>query len=269
MDGVVPAGEGVLRSGGGVWPCVPARLDLCVGGGMAQIQGTVPVGGQRRWIQSVRQSMASPRWASAFPEVIWARARAGGLSPGGRTPLRTLCWVVGSPTAPGGAAPGASMVSVPLTSRSGYHVVVPALEDCNPEFRRGVVTVCRWGGRSSSGLRRPAARRAVARVGAVACSHCSGRFGFAGWSFSAEARRRRTVPRRVTLMSVSCVRAWPDSMGGIQTCWPWVCLRARQSTRSTMASWRLLPGVVRSQKALCDGLCQAGGCLQPDRDPVA
>ena len=31
-------------------------------------------------------------------------------------------------------------------SRSGYHVVVPALEDCNPDLRRGVVTVCRWGG---------------------------------------------------------------------------------------------------------------------------
>ena len=33
MDGVVPAGEGLLRSGGGVWPHVRARLDLCVGGG--------------------------------------------------------------------------------------------------------------------------------------------------------------------------------------------------------------------------------------------
>ena len=31
-------------------------------------------------------------------------------------------------------------------SRSGYHVVVAALEDCNPDLRRGVVTVCRWGG---------------------------------------------------------------------------------------------------------------------------
>ena len=31
-------------------------------------------------------------------------------------------------------------------SRSGYHVVVPALEDCNPDLRRGLVTVCRWGG---------------------------------------------------------------------------------------------------------------------------
>ena len=52
-------------------------------------------------------------------EVIWARARAGGLSPGWRAPLRTLCWVVGSPTAPGGAVPGASMVSVPWTSHCG------------------------------------------------------------------------------------------------------------------------------------------------------
>ena len=30
--------------------------------GMAQIQGTVPVGGQRRWIQWVRRSMANLRW---------------------------------------------------------------------------------------------------------------------------------------------------------------------------------------------------------------
>ena len=63
--------------------------------------------------------MANRRCQPAFPEVIWARARAGGLSPGWRTPLRTLYWVVGSPTAPGGAVPGASMVSVPLTSHCG------------------------------------------------------------------------------------------------------------------------------------------------------
>ena len=30
--------------------------------GMAHIQGTVPVDGQRRWIHWARQSMASPRW---------------------------------------------------------------------------------------------------------------------------------------------------------------------------------------------------------------
>ena len=106
-------------------------------------------------------------------------------------------------------------------------------------------------------MRRLAARRAVSRVGAVACSHCSGQFGSAGWSFFAAARRRRTVPRRVTLMSVSCVRAWPHSMGGIQTCWPWVCLRARQVTRTTMVSWRPLPGVVRSPRALTLSLVQS------------
>ena len=97
----------------------------------------------------------------------------------------------------------------------------------------------------------------MSRVGAVACSHCSGRFRSAGWSFSAGARRRRTVPRRVTLMSVSCVRAWPHSMGGIQTCWPWVCLHARQSTRSTLASWRPLPAVVRCRRALTVSLVQS------------
>ena len=106
-------------------------------------------------------------------------------------------------------------------------------------------------------MRRPAARRAVSRIGAVASSHCSGWLGSAGWSLSAGARRRRMVPRRVTLMSVSCVRAWLHSMGGIQTCWPWVCLRARHSTRSTMASWRPLPGVVRSRRALTVSLVQS------------
>ena len=163
----------------------------------------------------------------------------------------------GGPWGEHGVCPFAEPLRAGGCSRSGYHVVVAALEDCNRDLRWGVVTVCRWGGRSSSGVRRPAARRAVSRVGAVACSDCSGQFGSAGWSFSAGACRRRTVPRRVTLMSVSCVRAWPHSMGGIQTCWPWVCLRARQSTRSTMVSWRPLPGVVRSRRALTVSLVQS------------
>ena len=107
-------------------------------------------------------------------------------------------------------------------------------------------------------MRRPAARRAVSRVGAVAYSHCSGRFGSAGWSFSAGARRRRTVPRRVTLMSVSFVKAWPHSMGGIQTCWPWVCLRARQSTRSTMP-WRVARGSGLRMVAGVRGGCPGSG----------
>ena len=50
MDGVVTACEGLLRSGGG-FGRVSGPASICVGAvGMAQIQGTVPVGGQRRWV---------------------------------------------------------------------------------------------------------------------------------------------------------------------------------------------------------------------------
>ena len=48
---------------GGGFGRVSGPASRCVWAvGMAQIQGTVPVDGQRRWIQWVRQSMASPRW---------------------------------------------------------------------------------------------------------------------------------------------------------------------------------------------------------------
>ena len=51
------------RGLGGGFGRVSGPTSICVWAvGMAQIQGTVPVGGQRRWIQWVRQSMASPRW---------------------------------------------------------------------------------------------------------------------------------------------------------------------------------------------------------------
>ena len=48
-------GGGFGRVSGPASICVWAVL-------MAQIKGTVPVVGQRRWIQCLRQSMASPRW---------------------------------------------------------------------------------------------------------------------------------------------------------------------------------------------------------------
>ena len=42
---------------------VSGPASICVWAvGMAQFQGTVSVDGQRRWIHSARQSMASPRW---------------------------------------------------------------------------------------------------------------------------------------------------------------------------------------------------------------
>ena len=49
--------------GGGRLAACPGLPRFCVWAvGIAQIQGTVPVDGQRRWIQWVRQSMASPKW---------------------------------------------------------------------------------------------------------------------------------------------------------------------------------------------------------------
>ena len=45
--------------------------------------------------------------------------RAGARSPGWGMPLRTLCGVVGYPTAQGGLVPGASMVSVALMTHCG------------------------------------------------------------------------------------------------------------------------------------------------------
>ena len=48
---------------GGGFGRVSGPASTCVWAvGMARIQGTVLVGGQRRWIQWVRQSMANPRW---------------------------------------------------------------------------------------------------------------------------------------------------------------------------------------------------------------
>ena len=47
---------------GGGFGRVSGPASTCVWAvGMAHTQGTVPVGGQRRWIQLVRQSMANPR----------------------------------------------------------------------------------------------------------------------------------------------------------------------------------------------------------------
>ena len=47
---------------GGGFDRVSGPASICVWAvGMAQVQGTVPVDGQQRWIHWVRQSMASPR----------------------------------------------------------------------------------------------------------------------------------------------------------------------------------------------------------------
>ena len=52
----------------------------------------------------------------------------------------------GGPWGEHGVCPFDEPLRAGRRSRSGYHVVVPALEDCTPDLRRGVVTVCNWGG---------------------------------------------------------------------------------------------------------------------------
>ena len=62
-------------------------------------------------------------------------------------------WGGGVPYCPWWGAPwgehGVCPLEEPLRaggrSYSGYHVVVAAIEDCTPDLRRGVVSVCRWG----------------------------------------------------------------------------------------------------------------------------
>ena len=76
----------------------------------------------------------------------------------------------------------------------GHYVVVPALEDCTPDLRRGAVAVCRWGGKVVVGR-----AEAGGAEGGVA-GWCCGLFplfrvgGLSGWSLSAGARPRRVVP---------------------------------------------------------------------------
>ena len=62
---------------------------------------------------------------------------------GGRVPY---CSWRGGPWGEHGVCPFDEPLRAGGRSRSSYHVVVPALEDCNPDLGQGVVTVCRWGG---------------------------------------------------------------------------------------------------------------------------
>ena len=62
--------------------------------------------------------------------------RGGGVS---------YCPCRGGPWGEHGVCPFDEPLQAGGRSCSGRYVVVPALEDCTPDLRRGVVTVCRWG----------------------------------------------------------------------------------------------------------------------------
>ena len=61
---------------------------------------------------------------------------------GGRVPY---CPWSGGPWADHGVCPFDESLWAGGRCCSGHYVVVPALEDCNPDLRRGLVAVCRWG----------------------------------------------------------------------------------------------------------------------------
>ena len=228
VDGMVSAGEGVLRPRGGVCLRVWACFDLCVGVRDGPDPGHGPCGWPAALDPLGQAEHCQSQVVARLPRGDLGQGAGRGFVPRLEDAPEDFVWGGGVPYCPWWGGPwgehGVGPFDEPLWARGcccgGHYVVVPVLEDCTRDLGRGVVASVGGRGKSLSGMRRPAARRAVSRVGAVACSHCSGWFGFAGWSLSAGARRRRVVPQRVTSVLVSCVRAWPHSIGGMQTGWP-------------------------------------------------
>ena len=138
---------------GGVRPRVGAFLDLCVGGGDGPDPGHCPCG-----------------WPAAFGPMgqtehgqsqLVARPARGDLGQGtGRGFVPRLedapedfvrgsgvayCPWWGGPWGEHGVGPFEESLWAGGRYCGGHYVVVPALEDCTPDLRRGVVAVCRWG----------------------------------------------------------------------------------------------------------------------------
>ena len=57
----------------------------------------------------------------------------------------SYCPWCGGPRGEHGVCPFDEPLRARGRSCSGRYVVVPALEDCTPDLRPGMVTVCRWG----------------------------------------------------------------------------------------------------------------------------
>ena len=154
VDGVVPAGEGALWPGGGVLPCVGARLHLCVGSGDGPDPGHGPCG---------RPAALDPLGQAEHDQSqVVARSTRGDLGQGAGRGLvprledapEDLVRGGGVPYCPGGRGPcgehGVGSLDDPLWAGGrccgGKYIVVPPLEDCTPDLRRGVIAVCRYGG---------------------------------------------------------------------------------------------------------------------------
>ena len=166
------------------------------------------------------------------------------------------CPCYGSPTGEHGVSPFDEPLWPGGCCCSGHYIVVAALKDCAPDLRRRVVAVCRWG-------------REVVVWGAEASGAEGGVAGWCGGLFplfrvvwvcwvvllrwgSAQACGPSTCDVGVGVLCQGLTQ--PDR--GIQTCCPWAYWRARQSTRSTIASWGPLSGVGRPWRPLTVSLLQ-------------
>ena len=161
---------------GGVLPCVEACLNLCVGGGDGPDPGHGPCGRPAALGALGQAEHRHSQVVVPSPGGDLGQGAGQGLVPRLEDAPEDLVRGGGVPYCPWGRGTsgehGVGPLDDPLLAAGrcsgGHCVVVPALEDCTPDFWRGVVAVCSYlGERSSSGVRRLAARRAVSRVGAV------------------------------------------------------------------------------------------------------
>ena len=152
--GLVSVGEGVLRPGGGVCPRVWACLDLCGGGGDGPDSGHGPRG---------RPAALDPLGQAGHGQSqVVARPPRGDLDQGASRGLVPRLEDAPEDFVRGGGCPYCPWLGGPWGEHGvgtfdepfwadgcccgGHYVVVPALKDCTPDLRRGVVAVCWPGG---------------------------------------------------------------------------------------------------------------------------
>ena len=138
--------------GGGGLPRVRACLDLCVGGGESPNPGHSPLGWAAALDPLGQAEHGQSQEVACLPRGDLGQGAGWGLGPwledapedpvrGGGVPY---CPCSGGPWGKHGVCPFDEPLRAGGRSCSGHYVLLPALEDCTPDLRRGVVPVCRW-----------------------------------------------------------------------------------------------------------------------------